>query len=66
MKRSRFTEEQVVRILAEGDQGEKTVTEICREQGISTATLQLAPAVSRHGRGRGTGVPQAQAGECAA
>ncbi len=38
MKQSRFTEEQVVRILAEGDQGEKTITELCREQGISAAT----------------------------
>lgn len=37
MKQSRFTEEQVVRILAEGDKGEKTVGEICRAQGISTA-----------------------------
>ncbi len=38
MKKSRFTEQQVVRILAEGDQGEKSVIEVCREQGISTAT----------------------------
>jgi putative transposase len=38
MKQSRFTEQQVVRILAEGDKGEKTVTDICREHGISTAT----------------------------
>jgi putative transposase len=38
MKRSRFTEQQVVRILAEGDRGEKPVTELCREQGISSAT----------------------------
>lgn len=38
MKRSRFTEQQVVQILAEGDKGEKTVNEICREHGISTAT----------------------------
>lgn len=38
MKRSRFTEQQVVQILAEGDKGEKTVSEICREHGISTAT----------------------------
>lgn len=38
MKQSRFTEQQVVRILAEGDKGEKTVSEICREHGISTAT----------------------------
>lgn len=38
MKQSRFTEQQVVQILAEGDKGEKTVSEICREHGISPAT----------------------------
>jgi putative transposase len=38
MKQSRFTEEQMVRILAEGDKGEKTVVQICREHGISQAT----------------------------
>jgi putative transposase len=38
MKKSRFTEQQVVRILAQGDQGEQTVTEICREHSISSAT----------------------------
>ncbi len=38
MKKSRFTEQQVVRILAEGDQGEKTIGELCREHGISQAT----------------------------
>lgn len=38
MKKSRFTEQQIVRILAEGDKGEKTVTEICRDHGISSAT----------------------------
>jgi len=38
MKKSRFTEQQVVRILAEGDKGEKTIAEFCREHGISPAT----------------------------
>lgn len=38
MKKSRFSEQQVVGILAEGDQGEKAVVELCREQGISPAT----------------------------
>ena len=38
MKKSRFSEQQVVQILAAGDQGEKAITELCREQGISPAT----------------------------
>jgi putative transposase len=38
MKKSRFTEQQVVRILAKGDQGEKAIAELCREHGISPAT----------------------------
>lgn len=39
MKKSRFTEEKVVRILAQADQGEQSITEICREHGISQATF---------------------------
>jgi len=39
MKRSRFTEEQVVAILAEGDRGEKTIGDICRAHGVSEATF---------------------------
>lgn len=38
MKQSRFTEEQMVQILAEGDKGERTITELCRHHGISAAT----------------------------
>ena len=38
MKKSRFSEQQVVGILAEGDKAEKAVVDICREQGISAAT----------------------------
>lgn len=38
MKKSRFSEQQVVRILAEGDRGEKRISELCREHGISSAT----------------------------
>jgi len=39
MKKSRFTEEQVVRILSKGDKGDKTITELCREHGISEPTF---------------------------
>jgi len=39
MKKSRFTEEQVVRILSMGDKGDKTITEVCREHGISEPTF---------------------------
>ena len=37
MKRSRFSETQIVAILKEGEAGRK-VAEICREHGISNAT----------------------------
>lgn len=39
MKKSRFTEEKVVQILAQADKGERSITEICREHGISQATF---------------------------
>jgi putative transposase len=38
MKRSRFTEEQVIAILKEQEAGAKT-TEVCRRHGISDATF---------------------------
>jgi len=36
--KKRFTEEQIVAVLAEGQKGEKTVEELCRERGIATPT----------------------------
>jgi len=39
MKRSRFTEEQIVAILAEADRGEKTIGDVCRSHGVSEATF---------------------------
>ncbi len=38
MKKTRFTETQIIKILKEQEQG-KTVVEICREHGISQATF---------------------------
>ncbi|SFK54596.1 putative transposase, partial [Desulfomicrobium apsheronum] len=37
MKKSRFSESQIIRILKEGDGGRKVV-DICREHGVSQAT----------------------------
>mgnify|MGYP003415006076 CR=1 FL=1 len=37
MKRSRFTEEQIIAILKEGEAGAKTA-DLCRRNGISDAT----------------------------
>lgn len=38
MKKSKFSESQIIRILAQQDQG-KTVQEICRDHGISQPTF---------------------------
>ena len=39
MTKDKFTPEQVVRMLREADTGEKTVTDICREKGITKNTF---------------------------
>lgn len=39
MKKSRWSSEQVVRILSEADKGGKSVEDVCRANGISQATL---------------------------
>ncbi|EME69444.1 transposase [Paramagnetospirillum caucaseum] len=50
MKRSRFTEEQIIGILKEQEAGAKTL-ELCRKHGISSPTFDLPwnfhPAESR-------------------
>lgn len=38
MRKSVFTESQIVAVLAEGDRKEVTVEELCKKYGVSTAT----------------------------
>lgn len=38
MKRSRFTETQIIGVLKEADSGVSTVRELCRKRGISDGT----------------------------
>lgn len=38
MKQSRFTEQQIVKILEEGQKGEQPVEELCRKHGIHKQT----------------------------
>ncbi len=39
MKKIRFTEEQIVTILAKADQGEQTIGDMCRAHGVPEATF---------------------------
>jgi putative transposase len=39
--KKRFTEEQIVAILREAESGEKTVSQICRQHGISDPTFYV-------------------------
>jgi putative transposase len=41
MKKKRFTEEQIVSILREGERGDKTIEEICRSHAVSTPTYYV-------------------------
>lgn len=38
MKRSRFTETQIIAILKEADSGATTIREVCRKHGVSDGT----------------------------
>jgi putative transposase len=39
MKQGQFTDEQIVAVLQEAERGEKPITTICKEKGISEATF---------------------------
>lgn len=41
MKKSKFTEEQIVRILQEAAVGQKTRAQLCREHGVSVNTFYV-------------------------
>jgi putative transposase len=41
MKKSRFSEEQIVRALQEQEAGKKTIAVLCRELGIAQATFHV-------------------------
>jgi len=41
MKKSRFSEEQIVRILQQAASGQKTQAEVCRDHGVSQNTFYL-------------------------
>ena len=39
MKQGQFTNEQIVAILQEAEKGEKSVSAVCKDKGISDATF---------------------------
>ena len=39
MKKKRYSEEQIVKILREGERGDKTIGEVCRSYGVSENTF---------------------------
>jgi putative transposase len=39
VKKKRFSEEQIVRILHEGDKGGKTILDLCRRHGVTEQTF---------------------------
>lgn len=41
MKKSRFSEEQIARVLAEAAKGERTVRQGCKDHGVTEHTLYI-------------------------
>lgn len=39
MRKSKFTEEQVVSLLREGEKGDQTIEALCRDRGITAQTF---------------------------
>ena len=65
MKKSRYTEEQIIAILKQHEAGVKTA-DLCREHGISAGdVLRLEVEVWRDGSGRGAAVEAVGRGESA-